>query len=302
MLYRPLSAIALSICVLGVVQAAPASAPVKKLPSAEAVVVSQMIVKLRPTEAGDRVNGMSAERARRLGDAVGKSLAPLRAMSGDAAVVKLAQPLRVDEAQRLAWQLARDPAVEWAAPDLPVRRFQTVPPDANFSTRQWNYLPANTQFASASLVVAGATINFSATGGANGPLAWSITRGTPEIRVAVVDSGITLSHPDLIGSLLSGYDFVSDDALSGSPYNAPLNFVANDGNGRDPDPTDPGDWVTQDDVNSYPNVCTSADVGPSTWHGTHMAGLIAAAWTKSLRTLSSTALRNPAVVTVSLVY
>ena len=279
MLYRPLSAIALSICVLGVVQAAQASAPVKKLPSAEAVVVSQMIVKLRPTEAGDRVNGMSAERARRLGDAVGKSLAPLRAMSGDAAVVKLAQPLRVDEAQRLAWQLARDPAVEWAAPDLPVRRFQTVPPDANFSTRQWNYLPANTQFASASLVVAGATINFSATGGANGPLAWSITRGTPEIRVAVVDSGITLSHPDLIGSLLSGYDFVSDDALSGSPYNAPLNFVANDGNGRDPDPTDPGDWVTQDDVNSYPNVCTSADVGPSTWHGTHMAGLIAAAWT-----------------------
>lgn len=260
--------------------AAEAQAPLIKSPPAQPVLVGQMIVKLRAAGVdADRVSGMSAERARRLSSVVGRSMTPLRAMSGEAAVLRLAQPLAAADAQQLAQALARDPAVEWAAPDLPVKRLQSSPPDANFPTRQWNLLPANAQFVSASLVTPASTVNFSATGGANGLLAWTITRGNPAVRVAVIDSGVVLSHPDLIANLLPGYDFVSADALSSAPFNAPLNFVANDGNGRDPDPTDPGDWVTQADVTAYPNLCGGGDLGPSSWHGTSMASLIASLWT-----------------------
>lgn len=88
--------------------------------------------------------------------------------------------------------------------------------------------------------------------GANGinvSTAWKRTNGDASIVVAVIDSGIT-SHPDLEGQLVPGYDFVSEAATSG------------DGDGRDADPTDPGDGNSTE---------------PSSWHGTHVAGLIAAA-------------------------
>jgi len=78
--------------------------------------------------------------------------------------------------------------------------------------------------------------------------AWTATRGLSSVVVAVLDSGIT-SHPEFEGQLVSGYDFVSDATKSG------------DGDGRDADPTDPGDGVGAD---------------TSSWHGTHVAGIIAA--------------------------
>jgi serine protease len=254
---------------------------VKRPPVPATATVTQMIVKLRAPDATERASGMAASRAARLSNATGKAMASYRAMSGDASVLRLLQPMSVSEAQALAQKLAQDPAVEWAAPDLPVRRFQATPPDANFTARQWNYLPANTQFVSASLVTPATTVSFSSTGGANAPLAWSITRGVPSVRVAVVDSGVVLSHPDLVANLLPGHDFVSGDALSGAPYNAPLNFIANDGNGRDADANDPGDWISAADASTYPSLCSSAEVGPSSWHGTSMTGLIAALWTSA---------------------
>jgi len=54
------------------------------------------------------------------------------------------------------------------------------------------------------------------------------------------------------------YDFISDT------------FVANDGGGRDNDPSDPGDWTIFDD-------CFGNPVRNSSWHGTHVAGTIGAA-------------------------
>ncbi|MFM1984098.1 MAG: hypothetical protein RL723_533 [Actinomycetota bacterium] len=78
--------------------------------------------------------------------------------------------------------------------------------------------------------------------------AWTATKGSSSVVVAVLDSGITV-HPEFIGQLVDGYDFVSDTAKSG------------DGDGRDLDPSDPGDGV-------------GADF--SSWHGTHVAGIIAA--------------------------
>ena len=63
---------------------------------------------------------------------------------------------------------------------------------------------------------------------------------------------------------------------------APANFVANDGDGRDADPSDPGDWITAQEKTLYPDDCTGASetspyaASDSTWHGTHMAGILAA--------------------------
>ena len=84
------------------------------------------------------------------------------------------------------------------------------------------------------------------------PQAWDITTGTPAsgtVEVAVIDTGVVLSHPDFTGQLLPGYDFVSSLAMS------------NDGNGIDSDPNDPGD---------------SNGTSSSTFHGTHVAGTVAA--------------------------
>ena len=52
------------------------------------------------------------------------------------------------------------------------------------------------------------------------PEAWEITTGDPNIVVAVIDIGVDSKHPDLIGSLVPGYDFWDVDDLP-DPANDP---------------------------------------------------------------------------------
>lgn len=81
--------------------------------------------------------------------------------------------------------------------------------------------------------------------------AWDVTLGSEDVIVAVVDTGVVLNHPDMKNKLVAGYDFISDPEVS------------LDGDGLDANPDDPGD---------------SDEAGvPSSFHGTHVAGIISAA-------------------------
>lgn len=90
----------------------------------------------------------------------------------------------------------------------------------------------------------------------NLPQAWDITTGSPNVIVAVIDTGVLLNHPDLQGQLVPGYDFIADNANSGDGQN-----------GIDSNPNDPGD---------------GGGVTTSSFHGTHVSGTIAAASNNSL--------------------
>lgn len=98
--------------------------------------------------------------------------------------------------------------------------------------------------------------------------AWLRSTGNPlsgaSAVVAVLDSGIT-SHPELNPRLLPGWDFVSNPVYS------------KDGNGRDNDPQDPGDAISDADRAANPAAFSACPPAlRSTWHGTVIAGQLAA--------------------------
>jgi len=165
--------------------------------------------------------------------------------------------------ESFAAQLARvrlDPDVEFAVPDE--RRFPHAVPNDPLFNGQW-YLQNGAYVASST----DPTLNTQPSA-IHAQAAWDIGKGSSTLVIAVIDTGVLYNHPDLSSRLLPGYDFIADTA------------VANDGNGRDADATDAGDWVTQAESTSGP--LSGCDVENSSWHGTRVAGIIGAASDNSI--------------------
>jgi subtilisin family serine protease len=282
-----------SVIAVAAVSALPANDALSSEPSAvrskrtvvQDPMVGQIMVKLRHAQPTELVTALGANRMAALSASAGVSMKAVRPMSLGASVVALPRPMKLSEANAIVERLKADPNVEWAAPDVQVRRMQTTPPNLSYASRQWNLGVPGSMFTSNILDQQGMTKSFTNAGGANLPPAWAATQGAGTVRVAIIDTGVTLNHPALQAAMLPGYDFISSNALQGLQSNLPANFVANDGDGRDADPTDPGDWVTVQDQTTYATVCdqdTNAGNNveePSSWHGTHMSGIVASQWT-----------------------
>ena len=205
------------------------------------------------------LTGATAARARALGARLELS------MRAGATVSDLAQVVFASgvTSAELAERLAQESDVEYAVPDER-RRIVGAPndplyadgvPDNGPAAGQWYLRAPSGEFQS--------SLNIEA--------AWAITTGSPDVVVAAVDTGVRYEHPDLLpvgvgGHLLPGYDMVSDPV------------VANDDDGRDADPSDPGDWVTWAELSQPGGLLSRCTTSPETssWHGTQVSGLIAA--------------------------
>ena len=199
-------------------------------------MVSQLMVK--PRFGAKLASALQKSDAGALASAAAVPLSVARPMSGGAHVLRLAKPVPLSEARVIAARLMGDADIEYAEPDQMMRTLAT-PTDPDYG-KQWHYYAP-----------VGASL-----GGANLPAAWDLTTGGAKVTVAVIDTGV-LPHADLT-PLLPGYNFISD--LGG----------VHDGLVRNPDGTDTGDWVAANECGAGKSAQDSG------WHGTHVAGTIAA--------------------------
>jgi serine protease len=176
----------------------------------------------------------------------GATLSYLKSVSGSTHVARTSQTMTRTELSALAQTVEQDPRVEYAEVDEKVYP-HFVPNDTFYAAQQGNLQSP-----------------YAVPGAANLPNAWGRSVGGVPVSgagvtVAVLDTGYR-PHADLAANIVGGYDFISQDGFNDFT-------TANDGNGRDADAQDPGDWNTQ------ASLC---DVENSSWHGTHVAGIIGA--------------------------
>ncbi|WP_445767102.1 S8 family peptidase [Rheinheimera sp.] len=191
-----------------------------------------------PQSVGQQVKAQRMlEKAQRFSSRAGENMRFVRGMGlSKHAVFRAERKLSKQETQRMLQLLSQDDEIEQVEEDVMLRPTAT-PNDTQYSS-QWHY--------------------YEATGGLRAPAAWDNATGQGVV-VAVLDTGYR-PHADLNANILPGYDMISDS------------FVGNDGNGRDNDARDPGDWTNAGECgNGYPPSFQG-----SSWHGTHVAGTIAA--------------------------
>ena len=230
------------LCVLlSTAQAGPRPDPAQDSSS----TVARVIVKYRSGDSGPQRAADMGTRLGGLGLSDGRVLGPRsQVLHGSGLSSRL-----------LAEKLRGDTAVEWAVVDE--RRYaQAAPNDPLYAEGQSASTPAVGQWYLHPVTSA-------IRAAIDAENAWTLSQGSSAIVVAVLDTGVRASHPDLAAKLLPGYDFVSDAT------------VANDGGGRDSDPADPGDWVSS--AEAAAGSLKGCTVGNSSWHGTRTASLIGAA-------------------------
>lgn len=217
------------------------------MPSEEAWVPGEVLVRFR--------EGVGRTRARTLHAALGaRVLRRIPLLRVD--VVRLPDGMSVPAAVS---RYLVDPAVEVAEPNFRLHLLQTVPNDPLFPD-QWGLHNTGQLFPIADPPPAEVAGTLDAD--IDAPEAWDVTMGSPETVIAVIDTGVDLTHPDLTPSL-----WVNADEVPGNGLDDDLNGYPDDVNGWDFAEDDP---VPQDAAG--PGI-PEGSVG----HGTHVAGIIAAA-------------------------
>jgi len=145
-------------------------------------------------------------------------------------------------------RLRADTEIEYA--EIDARRHPLNTPNDSLFDQQWYLQGSQPSQASALNAVA----------------AWDVTTGSDGLVIADLDTGVRFDHPDLRNAtanrLLPGYNMISDVTVS------------NNGSGRGPDASDPGDWVTAADVKT--SQFAGCTISNSSWHGTRTAGILGA--------------------------
>jgi serine protease len=191
-----------------------------------------------PATVGQQIHAeLMEQKAQQLSSLAGERLVYLRGMAQSKySVYSADRKLSKKETADMMALLAQDDDVELVEEDMLLQPTAT-PNDTQYSS-QWHY--------------------YETTGGLRAPAAWDNATGQGVV-VAVLDTGYR-PHADLNANILPGYDMISDA------------FVGNDGNGRDSDASDPGDWTNVGECGGgQPTSFRS-----SSWHGTHVSGTIAA--------------------------
>ncbi|MFJ3397140.1 S8 family peptidase [Streptomyces microflavus] len=187
-----------------------------------------------------RSNAAIVKDAEAKGDEAGERISFERRLGTGAALVDLPDTDKPQDTQEVMAAFRADPDVAYVVPDR--RVFPTAVEPSEYSY-QWDL--------------------YESRAGMNVPSAWKQATGKG-VTVAVIDTGIT-KHTELGSRLVPGYDFISNS------------WTATDGGGRDSDPSDTGDWANRGECGKdrNGNPVPARDTNNS-WHGTHVAGTIAA--------------------------
>ncbi|MFJ4364950.1 S8 family serine peptidase [Streptomyces chartreusis] len=211
-----------------------AAVPAAQAEAAPGTPAWRLIVGYKSGAAEAKSNKAAEADAAAKGEEAGEDLDFERRLGSGAALVDLGENLNRTDVADVVAEYRADPQVAYVVPDR-LNKPLATPNDTEYA-KQWDL--------------------FETTAGMNVPGAWDVATGSG-VTVAVIDTGY-VTHSDLGANIVAGYDFISDAT------------VGNDGNGRDSNPADPGDWTAA-------NECASGDPAyGSSWHGTHVAGTIAA--------------------------
>ncbi|MGW2618380.1 S8 family peptidase [Streptomyces sp. NPDC001500] len=208
--------------------------PAAQTEAAPGAPAERLIVGYKAGAAEATSNPAAEADAAAKGREAGEDVDFRRRLGTGAALVDLGEGLTRADVADVVDRYRADPQVAYVVPDR-LNKPKADPNDTEYA-KQWDL--------------------FESTAGMNVPAAWATSTGAG-VTVAVIDTGY-VTHSDLAANIVAGYDFIADTAVSA------------DGDGRDGNPADPGDYHAA-------NECGSGiPAGNSSWHGTHVAGTIAA--------------------------